>query len=44
MKPKQSVPSADNVDRDGPADTLCQGYLRLEDLYLERLGTAAQTV
>ena len=31
MKPKQSVPGADNVERDGQAETLCQGYLRLEN-------------
>ena len=44
VQPKQGVPSADNVERDGQAGLLCQGYLRLEDFYLERLGTAAQPV
>ena len=31
MKPKQSVPGADNVERDGQAEMLRQGYLRLEN-------------
>ena len=44
MKPKQSVPGADNVERDGQAETLCQSYLRLEDFYLERLGATAQPI
>ena len=44
MKPQQGVPSADYVERDGQAKMLCQGYLRLENFYLERLGTAAQPV
>ena len=44
MKPKQSVPGADNVERDGQAEMLRQGYLRLENFYLERLGTAAQPI
>ena len=44
MKPKQSVPGSDNVERDGQAETLCQSYLRLEDFYLERLGATAQPI
>ena len=44
MKPKQSVPGSDNVERDGQAETLCQSYLRLKDFYLQRLGTAAQPI
>ena len=44
MKPKQGVPGADNVERDGQAETLCQSYLRLEDFYLERLGATAQPI
>ena len=44
VQPKQSIPSTDDVERDGQAEMLCQGYLRLENFYLERLGTAAQPV
>ena len=44
VQPQQGVPSADYVERNGQAETLCQGYLHLEDFYLERLGTAAQPV
>ena len=41
---KQGIPSTDDVERDGQAEMLRQGYLRLENFYLERLGTAAQPV
>ena len=44
VQPQQGVPSADYVERDGQAETLCQSYLRLKDFYLEHLGTAAQPV
>ena len=44
MKPKQSVPGADNVERDRQAETLCQSYLRLKDFYLQRRRTAAQPI
>ena len=44
MKPKQSVPSADYVERDGQAEMLRQGYLRLEDFYLQRLSATAQPI
>ena len=44
MKPKQSVPSTDDVERDGQAETLCQSYLRLKDFYLQRRRAAAQPV
>ena len=44
MKPKQSVPGSDNVERDGQAETLCQSYLRLKDFYLQRRRAAAQPI
>ena len=41
---KQGIPSTDDVERDGQAEMLRQGYLRLENFYLECLGTAAQPI
>ena len=38
---KQGIPSTDDVERDGQAETLCQSYLRLEDFYLHLLRAAA---
>ena len=43
-QPKQNIPCADDVERDGQAETLRQSYLRLEDFYLQRLRAAAQPV
>ena len=44
VQPKQSIPSTDNVERDGQAEMLRQGYLRHEDFYLQRRRTAAQPI
>ena len=44
VQPQQGVPGADNVERDGQAETLCQSYLNLEDFYLQRLSATAQPI
>lgn len=41
---KQGIPSTDDVERDGQAETLRQSYLRLKDFYLHLLRAAAQPV
>lgn len=41
---KQGIPSTDDVERDGQAETLRQRYLRLKDFYLHLLRAAAQPI